>query len=54
MNRFIYRELRRALTRRFPYGVFYIVEETKIIVFAVFHAKRDPALWKERYRQVIH
>jgi toxin ParE1/3/4 len=45
----IYKEIRRALTHRFPYGIFYIIAENKIIVLAVFHAKRDPELLKERY-----
>lgn len=48
LYRKVYQNIRRALTRRFPYGVFYIVEDTKVIILAVFHAKRDPGLLKER------
>jgi len=33
---------RRALLKRFPYGVFYEIEESTIILTAVFHAKRNP------------
>lgn len=44
----IHRNIRRVLTRRFPYEVFFIIEEQRIIVLAVFHAKRNPKLWKER------
>ena len=40
--------VRRALLRRFPYGVFYLVEREAIVVLAVFHAKRDPRLWRDR------
>jgi hypothetical protein len=29
-------------TRRFPYGIFYLVEEARIVVIAVMHARRDP------------
>lgn len=45
----IYKDIRRSLTHRFPYGVFYIIDENRIIILAVFHAKRDPELLKERY-----
>ena len=41
-------EVHRALTRRFPYSVFYILRRDAVIVFAVLHAKRSDAAWKER------
>ncbi len=44
----IYKNVRRVLTRRFPYGIFYIIEGNDIIILAVFHVKRDPQLLKER------
>ncbi len=37
----IHKQIRRTLLRRFPYGLFYIVERDCIIVLAVFHFKRD-------------
>lgn len=42
-----YQEVRCALTARFPYGIFYFVEDDKIVVIAVFHLSRDPRLWKK-------
>lgn len=44
----IHREIRRALIRRFPYGIFYIVDEDSLVILAIFHAKRDPRKWKKR------
>ena len=44
----VYKNLRRALIRRFPYGIFYLVEETRIVVIAVMHARRDPGTWRSR------
>ncbi len=41
-------EIRRALVRRFPYGVFYLVRRDAIVVLAVFHASRDPKRWRTR------
>jgi plasmid stabilization system protein ParE len=32
---------RRILISRYPYGVFYVVEATRIVVHAVFHTSRD-------------
>jgi plasmid stabilization system protein ParE len=45
-----YRGTRRALIRRFPYGVIYLpVATTGIsVVLAVLHCGRDPKLWRER------
>jgi len=44
----VYKNLRRALTRRFPYAVFYSVEANRIIVHAVSHVRRDPKEWRDR------
>jgi plasmid stabilization system protein ParE len=44
----IHGEIRRAVTPRFPFGVFYLMEGDAVVVIAVMHASRDPARWKER------
>jgi len=44
----IHKQVRRALIRRFPFGVFYVVDEDTIQVLAVFHGKRNPKRWMER------
>jgi plasmid stabilization system protein ParE len=36
-------DVRRALVRRFPYGVFYRVRPSRIEVEAVFHLRADPS-----------
>jgi toxin ParE1/3/4 len=41
---------RRALLRRFPFGVFYIVESDAIAVIACLHCRRDPRRWHLRRR----
>ena len=48
IHKAIFQEVRRSVTKRFPFGVFYIVEEERIVVLAVLHARRDPMKWKER------
>ena len=44
----IHRETRRAIVHRFPYGVFYRIEASNIVVFSVSHLHRDSASWQAR------
>ena len=44
----VHQQVRRAVLRRFPYGVFYLHENAKIIILACFHASRDPGQWQDR------
>ena len=37
-----------ALTRRFPYEVFFLEDDERVVVLSVFHAKRNPKRWQER------
>jgi plasmid stabilization system protein ParE len=41
-------EVRRILTKRFPYRVFYITRSNAIAVFAVLHAARHDRHWRKR------
>lgn len=41
----IYRITRRKLMRRFPYAIFFILEEDAVIILGVFHQARDPERW---------
>jgi toxin ParE1/3/4 len=36
----IYKDIRRALSRRFLYGIFYFVSDNNIAVFTVMHTKK--------------
>lgn len=40
--------VQRLLVRRFPYVILYRDEPERAVVIAVFHAKRDPIVWRER------
>ena len=44
----VHGEIRRAFIRRFPFGVFYLVDRETIVSLAVFHASRDPKGWQAR------
>jgi plasmid stabilization system protein ParE len=40
--------IRRAPTKRFPYGVFYRRRGDRVVVIAVLHNRRDPSIWQAR------
>ena len=40
--------IRRVLTRRFPYAVYFSVEGETIVIVAVLSTARDPAEWQRR------
>ncbi len=44
----IYKHIRRAVFERFPYVIFYIIEDNIVYVIAVVHTSRNPKLWKKR------
>ena len=41
-------DIRRCLTRRFPYGIVYSQDGDVIFILAVMHLHRDPDYWKDR------
>jgi len=40
--------IRRAITRRFPYGIYFSIEDDVVLIIAVLHTARDPAEWQFR------
>ena len=44
----LHRDTRRALLKRFPYGLFYRVYPEAIVVVAVMDARRSPRRWRSR------
>ena len=42
-----FKMIRRFVLRRFPYNIFYIIEDKLIVILGVFHAKKDPKKIKE-------
>ena len=49
----IYREIRRILLHKFPYGVYYLadIEKKEISVIGIIHFKRNPRIWKHRAKK---
>lgn len=44
----VYKSVHRCLVRRFPYGIFYLVDKERIVVLSILHARRDPRTWQDR------
>lgn len=44
----VYRNLRRAVVRRFPFAILYDVTDDEIQTLPVFHSRRDPEDWRSR------
>jgi plasmid stabilization system protein ParE len=43
-----YKNLRRALVRRFPYALYFRLETEGVFVIACAHTSRDPQQWEVR------
>jgi toxin ParE1/3/4 len=41
-------DIREAPVLRFPYVVYYRIKPKSVVVIAVFHSARDPAIWQTR------
>ena len=44
----VHRGARRALIKRFPFSIFYLIDTNDIVVIAVMHASRHPMKWQDR------
>jgi plasmid stabilization system protein ParE len=48
MHAVVFADVRKAVVTRFPYSVFYRAHADRVEVLAVFHSRRDPAIWQGR------
>jgi toxin ParE1/3/4 len=46
--RVIDEDVRRCLTRVFPYAILYTIEPNFLLIVAVMHCSREPGYWKRR------
>jgi plasmid stabilization system protein ParE len=44
----VFGDVRRTVTRRFPFCVYFRVRADALIVLAVFHGRRNPTIWQRR------
>jgi len=43
-------DIRRCLTRLFPYGILYTIEPDHVLIVAVAHCSREPGYWRHRIK----
>ena len=51
VHRLVYSDYRRLLSKVFPYGIFYTMEEHCAVVWAVIDLRRDPAWIREKLKE---
>jgi plasmid stabilization system protein ParE len=44
----VFSDVRRTAARRFPYSIYFRVRADALVVLAVFHGRRNPAVWQKR------
>jgi plasmid stabilization system protein ParE len=44
----VFKTLRRARAKKFPYSLFFLIEPDTLLVVACFHSSRDPRHWQKR------
>ena len=44
----VFKTIRRALVRRFPYSVYFVPKTGNQVVIGVLHQRRSPARWRKR------
>ena len=47
----IYKNVRKCNIRRFPYAVYFTLQEKQISVIGVLHLKRNPKTWMRRQQK---
>ena len=49
----VYAAYRRALVRRFPFAIFFEIDDTqnRSIIFSVFHCSQNPDKWRGRVQK---
>lgn len=50
-NQVTYKQVRKLKTKRFPFGIFYVVQGSLITVISIAHLSRHPRTWKKRSRK---
>ncbi|MCT4664315.1 MAG: type II toxin-antitoxin system RelE/ParE family toxin [Flavobacteriales bacterium] len=44
----VYKDIRKYVVKKFPFMIYYRIEDVCIQVIAVFHTSRSPEIWNKR------
>lgn len=45
---FAHKDIRKLVVEKFPFVIYYRIDNTVIKVIAIFHTSRNPEIWNER------
>ncbi len=45
-----YRKMRKAVIKRFPYNIFFVVSDDIAYILGIFNTSRNPKIMQHRYR----
>ncbi|MCD4790241.1 MAG: type II toxin-antitoxin system RelE/ParE family toxin [Bacteroidales bacterium] len=45
-----HKDIRRFVVRKFPFVIYYFVQDKNIKVVSIFHTSRNPQIWKRRIK----
>ena len=48
LYRVIDEDVRRCLTKHFPYAILFTIEDHYILILPIMHCSREPSYWKHR------
>jgi plasmid stabilization system protein ParE len=48
LHQVVYKDVRKAVVKQFPYVVLYREDAGEVVVISVFHGARDPSVWQSR------
>jgi hypothetical protein len=51
LNEVIYQGIRKMKVKRFPFGVFYLMDKNILTIIAIVHLSRHPRTWKMRAKK---
>ncbi len=43
-----YKKVRKLVIKRFPFIIYYQIKQVVVRIVAIFHASRNPEIWKDR------
>jgi plasmid stabilization system protein ParE len=43
-----YKHIRKYIVKKYPFVIYYIIEDSIVRVVAIFHSSRNPEIWNER------
>jgi toxin ParE1/3/4 len=52
VHRVLEGDIRRCLTKVFPYAVLFTLEKDYVLIIAVMHCHREPGYWRNRVNQL--